>query len=415
MMADYTPRKSRISRALGVFWGRHGKETILTSTPTPLAATPPMGWNSWNMFGSKIHEDNIRGTADALISSGLKDCGYEYIVIDDCWSVKAGRDGDGNLVADPEKFPHGIKALADYVHGRGFKLGMYSDAAELTCAGYPASLGFEDQDAALWASWGVDFLKYDYCSAPTDQGTARERYGRMGEALRGTGREILYSLCEWGGRSPHLWGREVGGHMWRVSGDVFDSWINIWMASWDTYGIGVDVSLDIADRLSAHGGPDRWNDLDMLVVGLKGKGHISGGGMSFIEYQTHMSLWCLACSPLMIGCDVRAMDAETAGLLMNREVLAVNQDALGVPGRRVKQAGPLEVWRKPLADGSVAVALINRGSLGADITLQASDIGLLDTPKLARDLWAGADIADFTWDLTRRVEPHQTLLLRVTA
>jgi alpha-galactosidase len=386
----------------------------MASLSTSLAATPPMGWNSWNMFGSSIHEDNIRGTADALISSGLKDCGYEYIVIDDCWSVKAGRDRDGNLVADPEKFPSGIKALADYVHDLGFKLGMYSDAAELTCAGYPASLGFEEQDAALWASWGVDFLKYDYCSAPTDQETAMARYARMGEALRGTGREILYSLCEWGGRSPHLWGQSVGGHMWRVSGDVFDSWINIWMPTWNTYGIGVDVSLDIADRLHEYGGPGRWNDLDMLVVGLKGKGHISGGGMSLLEYQTHMSLWCLACSPLMIGCDVRAMDAETAGLLMNREVLAVNQDPLGIPGRRVKQTGPLEVWRKPLADGSVAVALINRGSLGADITFHASDIGLLDTSKLARDLWTEKDIADFTWDLTQRVEPHQTLLLKVT-
>ncbi len=386
----------------------------MATVTASLAATPPMGWNSWNMFGSHIHEDNLRETADALVASGLRDCGYEYIVIDDCWSVKAGRDGDGNLVADPEKFPHGIKALADYVHGLGFKLGMYSDAAELTCAGYPASLGFEEQDAALWASWGVDFLKYDYCSAPTDQATAMERYGRMGEALRATGREILFSLCEWGGRSPHLWGADVGGHMWRVSGDVFDSWINIWMASWNTYGIGIDVSLDIADRLHKYGGPGRWNDLDMLVVGLKGKGHISGGGLSFLEYQTHMSLWCLACSPLMIGCDVRAMDAETAGLLMNREVLAVNQDPLGVPGRRVKQTGPLEVWRKPLADGSVAVALINRGSLGADISFQAGEVGLLDAPKLARDLWTQKDVADFTWDLTRRVEPHQTLLLKVT-
>lgn len=388
----------------------------MTQSSTALAATPPMGWNSWNMFGSKIHESNIRETADALVSSGLKDCGYGYIVIDDCWSVKQGRDSDGNLIADPDKFPNGIKALADYVHDLGFKFGIYSDAAETTCAGYPGSLGFEEQDARLWASWGVDFLKYDYCAAPNDQATAIERYGKMGAALRATGREFLFSLCEWGGRSPHLWGNDVGGHMWRVSGDVFDSWVNVWMPNntggW--YGLGVDVSIDIAHELSEYGGPGRWNDLDMLVVGLKGKGHISGGGLSFVEYQTHMSLWCMACSPLMIGCDVRKMDAETAGLLMNREVLAVNQDPLGKPARRVEQKGRCEIWRKPLADGSVAVSLLNRGSTGEDITLTARNLGLLDAQqKVARDLWTGKDVADFTEKLTRRVEAHQTILLKV--
>jgi alpha-galactosidase len=243
---------------------------------------------------------------------------------------------------------------------------------------------------------------------------AFERYGRMGEALRGSGREFLFSLCEWGSRAPHLWGPKVGGHMWRVSGDVFDSWINIWMASWNTYGIGVDISLDIAQDLHAYGGPGRWNDLDMLVVGLKGKGHISGGGMSFLEYQTHMSLWCMACSPLMIGCDVRTMDTETASLLTNREVLAVNQDALGIPAGRVKQTGPLEVWRKPLADGSVAVALINRGSTGTEISMKAADIGLMDTTKQVRNLWAQQDVAEFNWEMKQRVEPHETVLFKVT-
>ena len=383
-----------------------------TASPA-LAATPPMGWNSWNMLGSKITEAAIRETADALVSSGLRDCGYEYIVIDDCWSVKEGRDSAGNLVADPVKFPSGIKALADYVHERGFKLGIYSDAAELTCAGYPGSFGFEEQDAALWASWGIDFLKYDYCSAPTDQETARDRYGRMGAALRGTGREILFSLCEWGGRGPQLWGPEVGGQMWRVSGDVFDSWVNIWMASWNTYGIGVDVMLDTAQDLAEYGGPGRWNDLDMLIVGLKGKGHISGGGLSFLEYQTHMSVWCMACSPLMIGCDVRTMDDETKALLTNREVLAVNQDALGIPARRVRQSEGGEVWKKPLADGSVAVALINRGAIGKEISVKASDIGLLDAPKSVRNLWKQEDLPSFTWDMSLRVEPHETILLRV--
>lgn len=372
-----------------------------------------MGWNSWNMFGHNIHEDAIRETADALLSLGLKDCGYEYIIIDDCWSVKTGRDSHGSLAPDLEKFPNGMQALVDYVHGKGFKIGIYSDAAERTCGGFPGSYGFEEQDAQLWASFGFDFLKYDYCNAPAGQAVARERYGRMGEALRKTGREFLFSLCEWGNQSPHLWGRSVGGHMWRVSGDVFDSWVNIWKADWNTYGIGVDVSIDLADGLHEFGGPGGWNDLDMLVVGLKGKGQVSGSGMSFIEYQTHMSMWCMACSPLMIGCDVRKLDQETAALLTNREVLAINQDALGKPARRVKQAGPCEIWKKPLADGCLAVALVNRGSAGSDIILKSKDIGLLDQPKLARNLWAAEDIADFTLELTQRVQPHETILLKI--
>jgi alpha-galactosidase len=375
-----------------------------------------MGWNSWNMFGHDISEASIRETADALISSGLKDCGYGYIVIDDCWSKKDGRDRNGDLVADPDKFPNGIKALADYVHSLGFKIGIYSDAAEKTCGGHPGSYLFEEQDVHLWASWGIDFLKYDYCHAPLyDQAIAIERYTRMGDALRRSGREFLFSLCEWGNQSPHLWGRNVGGHMWRVSGDVFDSWINIWKADWNTYGIGVDVSIDIAQDLYAYAGPGGWNDLDMLVVGLKGKGQVSGGGMSFLEYQTHMSMWCMACSPLMIGCDVRKMDSETASLLMNSEVLAINQDPLGRPARRVKQVGTCEVWTKPLADSSLAVAIVNRGSRGEDAPLKARDIGLLDIPKLVRNVWSGEDVADFKVEIMQRVEPHETILLKVQA
>ena len=385
----------------------------MPTIPKPLASTPPMGWNSWNMFGSQIHETSIRETAQAIVSSGLKDCGYEYIVIDDCWSHKQGRDRNGSLVPDPEKFPGGMPALAEFVHGLGMKIGIYSDAADLTCASHPGSYGFEEEDAQLWASWGIDFLKYDYCHAPDDQKAAIQRYTRMGEALRKTGRDFLFSLCEWGGRAPQLWGRKVGGHMWRVSGDVFDSWINVWMPTWKTYGIGVDVSLDLAAELAEYGGPGGWNDLDMLVVGLKGKGQISGGGLSFLEYQTHMTMWCMACSPLMIGCDVRMLDTETASLLTNREVLAVNQDPLGRPARRVRQSGPCEIWRKALSDGSAAVALINRGSVGTDITLKASDVGLLDGPKLARNLWTQEDIADFRTSLTRRVQPHETVLLRI--
>ena len=305
-----------------------------------------------------------------------------------------------------------MKALADYVHSKGLKLGIYSDAAEKTCSGYPGSLGFEEQDAKLWASWGIDFLKYDYCHAPLfDQAVAIERYTRMGEALRNTGREFLFSLCEWGNQSPHLWGRQVGGHMWRVSGDVYDSWVNIHMDGW--HSIGIDVAIDIAQEVHAYGGPAGWNDLDMLVVGLKGKGQIEGNGMSFHEYQTHMSMWVMACSPLMIGCDVRKLDSETASLLMNREVLDVNQDALGIPAGRVKQIGICDIWTKRLADASVAVSVINRGSRGEDITLRARDIGLLDRPKQAHNLWTGRDIADFKTELSLMVKPHETILLKI--
>jgi len=384
------------------------------SSSHSLAAAPPMGWNSWNAFGSNINEEVVMQTVDAIVSSGLKDCGYEYIVIDDCWSKKCGRDSNGDLVPDPLKFPSGMKALADYVHSKGLKIGIYSDAAEKTCANHPGSYGFEEQDAQLWASWGIDFLKYDYCHAPSDQATAIERYARMGEALRKTGRDFLFSICEWGGRDPHLWGRSVGGHMWRVSGDVFDSWVNIWVPAGSYYGIGVDVSLDIAAALCEYGGPGGWNDLDMLVVGLNGKGQIPGHGMSFLEYQTQMSMWCMACSPLMIGCDVRSLDRATAALLMNREVLAVNQDPLGVPARRVKRFGPCEIWKKPLADGCVAVALVNRGSSGSDLTLRAGDVGLLSTPKIARNLWTQEDIADFKAEMTLHLQPHQTVLLKIT-
>ena len=377
-----------------------------------LASTPPMGWNSWNTFGHAIDEAVVRETADALLSTGLRDYGYDYIVIDDCWSIQDRRDGNGDLIADPEKFPNGIKALADYVHSQGFKLGIYSDAAEKTCANYPGSFGFEEQDAQLWASWDIDFLKYDYCHAPQEQSVAIERYARMGEALRNTGREILYSLCEWGSQAPHLWGRKVGGHMWRVSGDVYDSWVNLWMKTW--YAIGIDISIDLANELHPYGGPGGWNDLDMLVVGLKGKGQIAGSGMSFVEYQTHMSLWCIACSPLMIGCDVRKLDSDTASLLMNREVLDVNQDPLGIPGKRVKQVGQSEIWTKRLADESVAVAVINRGSRPEDVTIRARDIGTFDAPKLARNLWAQQDVADFKSELVQRVQPHETVLLKVS-
>jgi alpha-galactosidase len=294
------------------------------------------------------------------------------------------------------------------------KLGIYSDAADFTCARYPGSYGFEEEDAAQWASWGIDFLKYDYCHAPADQATAIKRYTRMSRALQKTGREILFSLCEWGGRNPYLWGRQVGGHMWRVTGDVVDSWVNIFVPEHNWTALGIDSVMDIAANLHEYAGPGGWNDMDMLVVGLKGRGHIPGMGSTFVEYQTQLSMWCILCSPLMIGCDVRSMEAEIAALLINREVLAVNQDPLGKQAVRVQKNGLLEIWKKPLSDGSVAVAMLNRGSSASEITCTAGEIGLLDASKVARDLWKQANVGDFGRSFTHLVQPHSTLLLKVT-
>lgn len=377
-----------------------------------LAATPPMGWNSWNGFGARVNETAVCETADAMAALGLKDCGYEYVVIDDCWTVKDGRDSHGNLIADPKRFPNGIKAVADHVHSRGLKFGIYSDAAQMTCAGYPGSYGYEDQDAQLWASWGVDFLKYDYCHAPADQQTAIERYTRMGEALRATGREILFSICEWGGRSPWLWARQAGGQMWRATGDVIDSWVNVQHNNW--WGLGIDSVIDQAANLHEYAGPGGWNDMDMLVIGLSGGGSVHGGGASYSEYQTQMGMWCILCSPLMIGCDLRKMTAETAALLMNRELIAVNQDALGKQAVRVQKNGSLEIWKKPLSGGALAVALLNRGSSAQQIGFKAGEVGLLDEPKgIIRDLWKQEDVSDWKSEFSTQVGPHAAAVLKI--
>jgi len=386
----------------------------MTNPQTNLAATPPLGWNSWNTFGVKVNESLVREVADVMVSSGLRDCGYEYLVIDDCWSVKDHRDGNGDLIPDPERFPNGIKALADTVHSKGLKFGIYSDAADKTCAGYPGSFGFEEQDARLWASWGVDFLKYDYCHAPSDQVTAIERYTRMGDALRGCGREILYSICEWGGRSPYLWARQAGGQMWRVTGDVVDSWTNVLHGTW--WGLGIDSAIDIAVNLHAYAGPGGWNDLDMLVVGLGGQGQVPGTGANLLEYQTQVSMWSILCSPLMIGCDIRTMNADIARLLMNQEVLMVNQDPLGKQAERIKKEGDLELWRKPMADGSLVMAMLNRGSSGERISFTAGEIGLLDSHKgVIRDLWRQEDISDFWREFNEVILPHSTTLIKITS
>jgi alpha-galactosidase len=378
-----------------------------------LASKPPMGWNSWNLFGSQISESAVREMADVLVASGLKDCGYEYLVVDDCWAVKDSRDTHGNLTPDPERFPNGMKPVADYVHSQGLKFGIYSDAAEMTCAGYPGSYGFEAQDAALWASWGVDYLKYDYCHAPTDQASAIERYTRMGQALKNCGRDILFSICEWGVREPWQWARQTGGQMWRATGDVMDNWTTMLQAPWwkpETEGLP-----GLTEAIAAQAGPGGWNDMDMLVVGLNGTGHIPGQGASFWEYRMQMSMWSVLCSPLMIGCDIRAMSEETRTLLMNREILAINQDRLGRQAVRVRKEGPLEVWRKPLADGSMVLALLNLGSESGHFAFGLAEAGWMEAEKAqVRDVWKGEDVADLKAVNKFSVLPHDTLVLKVS-
>jgi alpha-galactosidase len=375
-----------------------------------LAATPPMGWNSWNTFGENVNEAVVKGIADKIVELGLKDLGYQYIVIDDHW--EGGRDGMGHIRANPGKFPSGIKALADYVHSKGLKLGIYSCAGDQTCGGEVGSYQHEREDAATFADWSVDYLKYDYCNAPEGFEEAIRRYTTMGNALEATGRPIVFSICEWGPRSPWLWGRKAGGQLWRISFDVGD----MWDSPEDTHScIGILTAIDASANIGGHAGPGGWNDPDMLVVGLGNKGMVKGGGCTAAEYQTQMSMWSILSAPLMIGCDVRNMGAETCRILTNPEAISVDQDPLGKQGNRVARAASTEVWRKPLANGSMAIALLNRGPQEATITADSKAIGVASNKSLTvRDLWQHKDLGVFKEQITLSVGPHATVLLRAT-
>lgn len=362
-----------------------------------MAAQPPMGWNSWNKFGCNVSERLIRETADAIVSSGMRDAGYQYVVIDDCWQVERG--ADGRIVPDPQRFPSGMKALADYVHAKGLRFGIYSDAGTLTCGKRPGSKGHEEMDARTYAEWGVDYLKYDWCN--TEGMDARDAYSRMSRLLRATGREIVFSICEWGSNKPWQWAPGIG-HLWRSTGDIQDCWDC--STSWG--GMGVSHIIDQNADLHPYAGPGHWNDPDMLEVG--------NGGLNPAETRAHFSLWALFAAPLIAGNDVRNMTAETRAVLTNREVIAVNQDPLGVQGRRVRDEGAKEVWMKPLADGSRAVILFNRGSEAGEIYTTWEDIGLAPGTKAAlRDLWSGRDLGVFEKRFEVKVGPHDVLMMRV--
>jgi alpha-galactosidase len=375
-----------------------------------LAMTPPMGWNSWNGLGKQVSEESIKEIADAMVSTGLKEAGFTYIVIDDYWH--GGRDSvTGLLFPDPKRFPSGIKALAEYVHNKGLKFGIYSDAGTQTCGEQPGSYGYEEKDAKLFAEWGVDYLKYDYCfctdyaSENNDYKMAIDRYRKMGDALKATGRSIIYSICEWGPRSPWLWGKEVGGHLWRTSYDVYDFWDK---PRNEISPIGVQTSMDVDANLERFAGPGGWNDPDMLVVGLKNTGNIKGGGCNEIEYRTQMSMWCMLAAPLMIGCDIRKMDENTKTILLNKDILDIDQDILGKQGFRVYRKDGLEAFKKPLTGNRVAIAFLNRNSTEKKITVSFKDIELdVDKTYTTYDVWAHAKVKNPEGMLSAGLKPHE--------
>jgi alpha-galactosidase len=347
-----------------------------------------MGWNSWNKFGCDVSEQLIREMTDAMVSSGLKAAGYQYVNIDDCWQVS--RDAQGNIVADPTRFPSGIKALADYVHGKGLKLGVYTDAGRLTCQKRPGSLDHELQDAKTYASWGVDYVKVDWCHS---EGLDPEvQYAKFRDALAQAGRPIVFSICNWGVKAPWRWGPKTG-NLWRTTGDIIDKYDSMSLIGFSQNG------------LEKFAGPGHWNDPDMLEVG--------NGGMNREEYRTHMALWALLAAPLLAGNDLRSMTAETKEMLTNGEVLAVDQDAKGVQGHRIWEEGPLEIWTRPLADQSQAVGLFNRSEADLKMTLDFKAIGF-SGPAKVRDLWEHKDIGTVQNAYTVEVPKHGVVLVKVS-
>ncbi len=356
-----------------------------------LAKTPPMGWNSWNLFAEKVDDQTVRTMADAMVTSGMRDAGYIYINIDDTW--EGVRDAKGNLQTN-HKFPD-MKALADYVHSKGLKIGIYSSPGPRTCAGYPASYGHEEQDANTFAAWGIDYLKYDWCSAGSiyREADLQPIYQKMGDALQATGRPIVYSLCEYGFGSVEKWAPEVSGNLWRTTGDISDKWESM------------IENIEKQAHTAPYAGPGHWNDPDMLEIG---NGHMSGD-----EYRTHMSLWALTAAPLLAGNDVRTMSDETKSILMNREVIAIDQDALGKQASPTKN-GNLETWMKPLADGGVAVGVVNLGSAPATTKVTLKELGLSKQVKSVRDVWAHKEVSFTKGVYTVQIPAHATLMLRVS-
>lgn len=374
-------------------------QEVVNKAPNGLALTPPMGWNSWNKFACNVNEQTVRDTVDAIVASGMRDAGYQYVVIDDCWHGR--RDADGFITADPQRFTSGIKALADYVHSHGLKFGIYSDAGRLTCGGRPGSQGHEYQDALTYARWGVDYLKYDWCNA--GDRNAQEAYAVMADALRQSGRDIVFSMCEWGTAKPWLWAKNIG-NLWRTTGDIWDSFSAKDKAH--DWAHPVTEIADLNEPLWPFAGPGHWNDADMLEVG--------NGGMTPSEYRAHFSLWAMMASPLMAGNDIAHMDESTRAILLNKEVIAVDQDVLGVQGRRVWKDGVRELWVKPLSGGARALLLLNRGEVPARIRATFEDLGWPASLRAkVRDLWTYKGAERWAGTIEATVEPHGVMMYRI--
>lgn len=377
-----------------------------------LAPCPPMGWMSWNLYADNIDEALIRRIADAMVDGGYRDAGYTYIFIDDGW--QGGRDKRNNIIPDPAKFPSGMKALADYVHAKGLKLGIYSDAAQLTCAGYTASYGFEAQDARTFAAWGIDYLKYDYCGAPADADEAASRYRTMARALTRSGREIPLGICEWGRLHPELWAADSGGSLFRTSGDVRDMWKDVIGRG----GMGILDIINVSAPLLPYAAKGCWLDMDMLVVGLFGGGtassYLGGSGCTLDEYRSQMALWCMMGSPLAMTHDLLNETPQTREILLNGELIAINQDALGAPAVRVICTDHYQVFLRQLSGGDYALAILACGDESVSIKLDFSDLGLSGRFSV-RDLWAHSCISRSASRVKAMLPAHATAVYRLSA
>ena len=366
-----------------------------------LAPTPPMGWNSWNTFQTRIDEKLIESTADAMIANGMRDAGYIYVNLDDGWSTKERRLS-GNLVADPVRFPNGMKALADYLHQRGFKFGIYNCAGTMTCAGYPGGRDHEEQDAKMYASWGVDYLKYDWCHSEGLK--APEAYKKMHDALAASGaasgRPIVFSICEWGQSKPWTWAKGIG-QLWRTTGDIAPCWDC--KLQWQT---GWKLLLDQNADLAEYAGPGHWNDPDMLEVG--------NGEMTHAESRAHFSLWCMLAAPLIAGNDVRNMKPEIQEILTNRQSIALDQDRLGKQGTRFRSDENGQVWVKELADGDWGICLFNTTAAPRRMKISWSDLPFLGGAKYrVSDLWAKKDVGDTETNFSADLASHDVAVLRL--
>lgn len=367
-------------------------------TRESLSLTPQMGWSSWNNFQGNINEDIIKSIADAMVASGLKDAGYTYINIDDCWHGK--RDADGFIQADPKHFPHGIKALADYVHSRGLKLGIYSDAGSETCAGRPGSLGHEYQDALQYARWGIDYLKYDWCN--TTNVNAQGAYQLMRDALQATGRPIFFSMCEWGDNHPWRWAKGIGDS-WRIGPDIWCSFDSTRV--FPTYiQCSVIDCINRNDSLRSYAGPGHWNDPDMLEV---------GNGLSANQDRAHFTMWCMMASPLILGNDVRNMSDETKAILTNRDLIAIDQDKLGVQGLRFLIREGLEYWFKPLSNGDWAMTIFNPTRQSLSCSLNWQDFNLTDEEVSKRSTAFDQNVYKIKNLWTGRMEGKTTLKSKI--